>query len=161
MKKIFLFLAPMLIMTIAYGCSKDHEAPTFSKYGDLMKPPQKLIATYSKSKNQFDLTWQMPDTNSVKTYFVAWSDSNVFDLGKTADTFTDSVTTGYSPEKCAALLDATWVFKTMGYIAAKDSFIVYFTVSAVYNKYDENGKIQFDEFIGPRSVVDSALVYKK
>ena len=148
MKKIFLFLAPMLIMTIAYGCSKDNQAPTFSKYTGLMKTPQNLIATFSKSKDEFNLTWDMSDTNSVKMYFVAWSDSNVFDLGKQADDFTNSLTTSYT-------LNATLVLKTMGYTAPKDSFIVYFTVSAVYNNN------QFKEFSGPRSAVDSALVYRK
>ena len=148
MKKIFLFLAPMLIMTIAYGCSKEHEAPTFSKYEGLMKKPQNFIATFSKSKDEFNLTWDMSDTNSVKMYFVAWSDSNVYDLGKQADEFTNSLKSSYT-------LNATEVLKTMGYTAPKDSFIVYFTVSAVYNNNT------FNEFIGPRSAVDSSLVYRK
>jgi hypothetical protein len=147
-KKIFLFLAPMLIMTIAYGCSKDHQAPTFSKYEGFLKKPQNIIATFSKSKDEFNLTWDMSDTNSVEMYFVAWSDSNVFDLGKQGDEYTNSLKLSYT-------LNATRVLKSMGYTAPKDSFIVYFTVSAVYNN------IQFKEFSGPRSAVDSALVYRK
>lgn len=148
MKKIVLFLAPMLVLAITYGCSKDHSSPTFSKYEGLMKTPSSLIATYVKSKDEFNLTWDLSDTNSVKMFYVAWSDSNVFDLGKKSDEFTNSLNKTYT-------LNATKVLKTMGYTAPKDSFIVYFTVSAVYNN------AQLNEFIGPRSVVDSALVYKK
>lgn len=151
MKKIFLFLAPMLIMTIAYGCSKDHQAPTFSKYEDFFnkRKPQNLIASFTKSKDEFNLVWDMSDTNSVEMYFVAWSDSNVFDLGKQGDEYTNSLKLSYT-------LNATRVLKSMGYIAPKDSFIVYFTVSAVC---DTTGL--FKEFSGPRSAVDSALVYRK
>jgi len=147
-KKIVLFFAPMLILAVAYGCSKDHSSPTFSKYDGLMKAPTNLVATYVKSKDEFNLTWELSDTNSVKMYYVAWSDSNVFDLGKKSDEFTNSLNKAYT-------LNATRIMKTMGYTAPKDSFIVYFTVSAVYNNSE------FNEFIGPRSVVDSALVYKK
>jgi len=147
-KKIVLFLAPMLVLAVAYGCSKDHSSPTFSKYDGLMNTPTNLVATYVKSKDEFNLTWDLSDTNSVKMFFVAWSDSNVFDLGKKSDEFTNSMNSTYT-------LNATRVLKTMGYTAPKDSFIVYFTVSAVYNN------AQFNEFIGPRSVIDSALVYKK
>lgn len=138
----------MLILAVAYGCSKDHSSPTFSKYDGLMKAPTNLVATYVKSKDEFNLTWELSDTNSVKMYYVAWSDSNVFDLGKKSDEFTNSLNKAYT-------LNATRIMKTMGYTAPKDSFIVYFTVSAVYNNSELN------EFIGPRSVVDSALVYKK
>jgi hypothetical protein len=138
----------MLIMTIAYGCSKDHQAPTFSKYEGFLKKPQNIIATFSKSKDEFNLMWDMSDTNSVEMYFVAWSDSNVFDLGKQGDEYTNSLKLSYT-------LNATKVLKSMGYTAPKDSFIVYFTVSAVYNNN------QFKEFSGPRSAVDSALVYRK
>jgi len=138
----------MLVLAVAYGCSKDHSSPTFSKYDGLMNAPTNLVATYVKSKDEFHLTWDMSDTNSVKMYFIAWSDSSVFDLGRKSDEFTNSLAK-------ADTLNATRVLKTMGYTAPKDSFIVYFTVSAVYNN------AQFNEFIGPRSVIDSALVYKK
>ncbi len=151
MKKIFIALAPAIIAVIAYGCSKDHDAPTFGKFESLLKSPENLVATYERSNDEFTLQWEMPDTNSVKMYFVAWSDSNVFDLGRTADEFTNSIENGYK-------LDAIRVLQTMGYTtntAQIDSFIVYFTVSALY--FNDS----FNEFIGPRSVVDSALVYKK
>jgi len=147
-KKIGILFVPVLLIAAIYGCSKDHSAPTFGKFEGLMKQPKNLVATYIKSTDEFKLAWDMADTNSVKMYFIAWSDSNVFDLGKRADEFTNTVNKNYT-------LNATTTLKTMGYTAPKDSFIVYFTVSAVYNNS------QFNEFIGPRSVVDSAMVYKK
>jgi hypothetical protein len=138
----------MLIMTFVFGCSKDHVAPTFSKFSSFMNQPQNFVASYTKSTDQLNLTLVLSDTNSVSMYYVAWSDSNVFDLGHIANEFTNSVTKSYT-------LDATKTLKAMGYTAQKDSFIVYFTVSAVYNN------VTFNEFIGPRSVVDSALVKRK
>jgi hypothetical protein len=146
----------MLIMTILYGCSKDNKAPTFAKFSGLMEKPDSLIASYLKSKTNalIYLRWEYPDTNSatnsVKMYNIAWSDSNVFDLGNKADIFTNSVIN-------ADTLNALEVVQALGYTADfikthPDSFIIYFTVSAVYNN------AQFNEFIGPRSDVDSTLV---
>jgi len=152
LSKESILMAPSSITVTVSGSDKFLDnvvAQTF-----YIQSPLNLITTYSKSKDEFNLTWAMSDTSSVKMYFIAWSDSNVFDLGHQADEFTNSINKVYT-------LSATHVLKTMGYIAAKDSFIVYFTVSAVYKVYDENGNIQFDRFIGPRSAVDSALVYKK
>lgn len=145
----------MVILAVVYGCSKDHESPTFSKFEDLMKMPNDLIATFSKTTDTFNLQWSMADTNSVKKYYIAWSDSNVFDEGKnisSSNQFTQNLDTQIN-------LDVSKVMKAMGYItltqAQKDSFIVYFTVSAVYSND------LFNEFIGPRSVIDSALVFRK
>jgi hypothetical protein len=151
-KKILIFLAPAMVAAVMYGCSKDHESPTFSKYEGSLHKPVNLVATYNKANDEFVLNWSMPDTNSVTMYNVAWSDSNVFDLGNTADAFTNSMTTEFKPK-------ATETLKKLGYtsqyVSKADSFIVYFTVSAVY--YNNT----FNNFIGPRSDVDSALIYKK
>jgi hypothetical protein len=144
-RKIFLFLAPMVLLAIVYGCSKDHEAPTFSKYDSIMKQPSGFVAVYNKTTKEFNMSWNMSDTSSVKTYNVAWSDSNVFDLGHVQNKNTQVLGKVFN-------IPALDVMKTMGYTVKKDSFIVYFTVSAVYSSS------QFREFIGPRSVVDSALV---
>lgn len=135
----------MVLLAFVYGCSKDHEAPTFGKYSNIMKQPTGFVAVYNKQTKAFDMSWNMPDTSSVKTYNVAWSDSNVFDLGHTQNKVTENLNKTWS-------VPATDVLKTMGYTAKKDSFIVYFTVSAIYSNS------QFSDFIGPRAVVDSALI---
>jgi len=103
----------------------------------------------------------MEDTDGVGNYLVAWSDSNVFDEGKPGDQYVKEV--GDTELKKEIALDATDVLKKMDLLYAdEDSFIVYFTVSAVYTN-DE-----FFEFIGPRAVVDrnstyadSALILRK
>ena len=135
----------MVLMAIVYGCSKDHESPTFSKYDSILKQPTNFVAVYNKTTKAFSLNWDMPDTSSVTTYSVTWSDSNVFDLGLVQDKYTESLNKSYS-------ISASEVLKSMGYTAHKDSFIVYFAISAVYSN------AQFRDFSGPRSVVDSALV---
>lgn len=147
-KRIFVFLAPVIVAVAMFGCSKDHESPTFSKFENFMKKPVNFVATYNRASDEFTFKWEMPDTNSVKMYSIAWSDSNVFDLGRKGDEFTNSLSGEYK-------LSAQQVMKNMGYTAAKDSFIVYFTVSALYSNSS------FNEFIGPRADVDSALIYKK
>lgn len=152
MKKILIFLAPAMIAAVMYGCSKDHESPTFSKFDESMQKPVNLVATYNRATDEFTMKWSMPDTNSVKMFNVSWSDSNVFDLGRISNEFTNSLNPEFKQS-------ATTVLKKMGYtaqyVSKADSFIVYFTVSAVYQNNT------FNEFIGPRSDVDSALVYKK
>jgi hypothetical protein len=144
-RKILIFLAPMVLMAIVYGCSKDHTSPTFSKYTSILKQPTGFVAVYNKTTKMIDMNWDMPDTNSVITYNVTWSDSNVFDFGKVMDKYSQSLNKTYS-------ISASEALKSMGYTAHYDSFIVYFAVSAVYSNS------QFRDFSGPRSVVDSALV---
>lgn len=148
MRKIFLFLAPMVLLTIVYGCSKDHTAPTFSKFDNVLKQPSDLVVVYNKTTKNFDMSWVMSDTNSVITYNIAWSDSNVFDLGHVQNKYTQALNPVFK-------IGSSEVLKTMGYTNLKDSlFIVYFTVSAVYSNND------FREFIGPRAVIDSAMYSK-
>ena len=160
MKKIFVFLAPIFILAIIYSCSKEHQSPTFSQYEKTSEPTD-VIATYDGDNDTINVVWRMEDTAGVVDYLVAWSDSNVFDatfnkseqfVKKTSDTELKNEIT----------LNASDVLKKMNYYADEDSFIVYFTVSAVYTN-DE-----FLKFIGPRAVVDrngtyadSALILRK
>ena len=150
MKKILFFLAITLIITIAYGCSKDNVAPSFSVFQKTQKPVN-LVATFFKNTvaktDSIRLTWDMPDTTSVTNFLVAWSDSSSFDLGILGDEYTNSLKTTYT-------LQTTKVLKRMGYITVPDTLlhIVYFTVSAIYNNKDLNN------FIGPRAVIDTAVV---
>ncbi|MCE5252356.1 hypothetical protein LLG96_19320 [bacterium] len=153
MKKIFIFMAPVLLLAIMYGCSKDHSSPTFSLY-DSTSSPVNVLATYDKGGDLIKVSWSMENTEDVANYLVAWSDSNVFDYGKTYDQFVKL------PEdvslKTEISLDTNDVLKKMEYYKAADidSFIVYFTVSAVYNNKD------FNYFIGPRAEVDSVLILR-
>jgi len=159
-KKIFVFLAPIIILAIIYGCSKDHSAPTFSQYEETSEPTD-VVAAYDKDDDSINVAWTMEDTDGVENYLVAWSDSNVFDEGKPGDQYVKEV--GDTELKKEITLDATDVLKKMDLMYAdKDSFIVYFTVSAVYTN------VEFFEFIGPRAVVDrngtyadSALILRK
>jgi len=145
-KKIIIFLTPILIIAIAIGCSKDHSAPTFSTY-KATSSPDSVVATYDKTKDVVDVTWDMSDTSGVGDYFVSVSDSNVFDLGKVRG-FYANLTEFAPPHK--------FVYNAATYVAGDvDSMILYFTVSAVYKNETFKG------FIGPRAKVDSALVYRK
>jgi hypothetical protein len=149
-KKILFFLATSLIITIAFGCSKDNVAPSFSQF-DQTKKPVNVIATYFQNKtaktDSVRLTWDMPDTTSVTNYFISWSDSGNFDLGNVRNTYTNSLKNSFT-------LQATNIMKSMGYTQSPDtlSHIVYFTVSALYNN-----KELFD-FIGPRSIAASDTI---
>ncbi len=148
MKRIIVFLAPALIAAVFLGCSKDHDPAGFGKYESFMKKPANLVATFERSTDEISLSWEMPDTNSVKMFSVAWSDSNVFDLGRRSSEFTGDVNT-------TRKMSVSHVLRAIGQPANADSFIVYFTISALYSNET------FNEFVGPRSDVDSALVYKK
>ena len=150
MKKILFFLATTLIITIAYGCSKDNVAPSFSVF-EQTKRPVNLVASFFKNTvaktDSIRVTWIMSDMTSVTNFLVSWSDSSVFDFGRVQNEYTNSLKTTYT-------LQTTKVLKSMGYTSVPDTLLhtVYFTVSAIYNKKD------LTDFIGPRAVVDSALV---
>lgn len=160
MKKISVFLAPIFILAIIYSCSKEHQAPTFSQYEKTSEPTD-VFATYNSDNDSINVVWKMEDTAGVVDYLVAWSDSNVFDEGKPGYQFVKGVLD--TVLKNEITLNATDVLKKMKLVYAnEDSFIVYFTVSAVYTN-DE-----FFGFIGPRAVVDrngtyadSALILRK
>lgn len=158
MKKILFFLAAALIITIAFGCSKDNVAPSFSVF-EQTKRPENLVATFFKNTvaktDSIRVTWGMPVMTSVTNFLVSWSDSSVFDSGRVQNEYTNSLKTTYT-------LQTTKVLKSMGYTSVPDTLlhIVYFTVSAVY----DNSLVEMDKnkvltnFIGPRAVIDSALV---
>jgi hypothetical protein len=149
-KKILFFLASALIIMIAYGCSKDNVAPSFSIFEKTTKPVN-LVASFFKNTvaktDSIRLKWDMQDTTSVENYLISWSDSSSFDLGHVQNDYANSL-------KTTITLQTTNVFKSMGYATVPDtlSHIVYFTVSAVYKNNSLN------HFIGPRAVIDSALV---
>jgi hypothetical protein len=149
-KNILLFLLSALIITIAFGCSKDNVSPSFSKFTQTVKPVN-LVASFFKNTvaktDSIRLTWDISDTASVTNYLVSWSDSSNFDLGNVREKYTNSMKTNFT-------LQTTDVMKSMGYTSVPDTLqhIVYFTVSAVYNAKD------LVNFIGPRAVVDTALV---
>ena len=50
MKKIIILLTPILIFTVVFGCSKDHEAPTFGTYKTI-STPENVEATYDSGKD--------------------------------------------------------------------------------------------------------------
>jgi len=141
-KKIMILLTPILLIALVYGCSKDHEAPTYSTY-KAASSPEDVLATYVPAQDAVDVTWTMADTTGVGAYFVAVSDSSVFDEGETR-----GFNTAYGVSQFS--------YDAATYVPADvDSLILYFTVSAVYKN------LTFNNFIGPRAPVDSALVLRK
>lgn len=159
MKRISVFLAPIFILSALYGCSKDHDSPSFSAYEKTAEPTD-VVATYDKAKDAINVTWTMANIDGIDDYLVAWSDSNLFDAGKKYNQYVKKA--GDTDLKAELSLDATYLLEKMDLTYAdKDSFIVYFTVSAVYNNEE------FTYFVGPRAVVertgtfaDSALVLR-
>ena len=157
MKKISIFMAPVFILALIflYGCSKDHDAPSFSLY-ESTSAPVNVVAAYSKGDDNIQIIWEMVNTEGIENYLVAWSDSNVFDLGNTTDEYVKK------PGDVVLATDITMkaddVLKKLSsaylQVADIDSFIVYFKVSAVYNNEE------FNYFIGPRAEVDSALILR-
>jgi len=149
-RKILLFLATSLMITIAFGCSKDNVAPSFSTYSQTKKPVN-LVATFFKNSvaktDSIRLTWDMTDTTSVTNYLISWSDSSNFDLGNVREAYINTL-------KTTCTLQTTNVLKSMGYTTVPDTLqhVVYFTVSALYNNSN------LVNFVGPRSVVDTATV---
>lgn len=160
MKKLLIFLTIIFII-INFACSKEHDPPTLSVFKGIFSPDS-LVATHNKIPDVIDVTWQMTKIENVIDFIVSVSDSNVFDLGITKDfhAHTDKDTSGivindttfsyvYDSKN---LNPATAVGEKKAY---GDSLILYFTVSALYD--DEN----YIMFIGPRAVIDSALIYRK
>jgi len=159
-KKLLIFLTIIFII-INFACSKEHDPPTLSVFKGIFSPDS-LVATHNKIPDVIDVTWQMTKIENVIDFIVSVSDSNVFDLGITKDfhAHTDKDTSGivindttfsyvYDSKN---LNPATAVGEKKAY---GDSLILYFTVSALYD--DEN----YIMFIGPRAVIDSALIYRK
>lgn len=142
MKKIIIFLTPILIFSVVFGCSKDHEAPTFGTY-KAISTPENVEATYDPGSDVVNVSWTMADTSGVIAYSVAVSDSTVFNSGKIRE-----FPTGYGVSE--------YEYKASTYVDAEvKSLILYFTVSAVFNNET------FNYFVGPRAEVDSALVNRE
>ena len=144
MKKIIIFLTPILIFAVVFGCSKDHEAPTFGTY-KAISIPKNVEATYDSEKDVVNVSWEMADTDTsgVCAYNVAVSDSSVFDSGEVRE-----FPTGYGVSE--------YEYKAYTYVDAEvKSLVLYFTVSAVFNNET------FNYFIGPRAEADSALVNRE
>lgn len=143
MKKIVILLTPIMIFVAVYGCSKDHEAPTNSLYGSL-KSPSDVVATYDSAKDVVNVKWAMADTSGVVDFVLSVSDSSVFDKGEVR-MFPTNIKMTVTPY--------TTTYDAATYVDAKiDSTILYFTVSAVFKNQTYN------YFVGPRAVIDSALV---
>ena len=142
-KKIVIFLTPIVILATAYGCSKDHSAPTYSLYSKL-KSPTDVVATYNSAKDVVNVTWTMADTSGVVDFVLTVSDSSRFDLGNVRM---------FSTNIAKHVPTYTADYSTATYLSAKiDSTVLYFTVSAVYKN------ATYNYFAGPRAVIDSALV---
>ncbi len=145
MKKIAILLAPVVIVA-AIGCSKDHEAPTYDVYGRA-EAPENLVATYNPETDNVTLEWTMNDMTGVEDFYISVSDSSVHDKGTVVPLYdnTDDTVSPFSYDYNVA----------MNYASADvDSLVLYFTVSAVYSNET------FSRYIGPRAVVDSALVFR-
>jgi len=152
-KNILIFLTPILIIAIVFGCSKDHSAPTNSIY-KIASSPDSVKAVYDPVDDEVNVSWIMSDTAGVKDFFVAVSDSNIFDAGQTRGFYTNY-------KKLEPPYNFIYEATTYYNPAEVDSIILYFNVSAVY-KNDV-----FNDYIGPRAVKpgktygDSAFVVRK
>lgn len=170
MKKLLILLT-ILFIIIAFACSKEHNPPTLNAFKGIYSPDS-LVATHNKTPDVIDVTWQMTKIENVIDFVVSVSDSNVFDLGITKDfqAHTEKDSSGI------VVNDTTFSFvynskdlnpaqATGNYKAYGDSLILYFTVSALYDTllalYDEDKDGNYIMFIGPRAVIDSALIYRK
>ena len=81
MKKIVILLTPIVILAAVYGCSKDHDAPTYSTFKQLSSPSE-VVATYDPAKDVVDVSWSMTETTGVVDFVLSVSDSSVFDDGQ-------------------------------------------------------------------------------
>ncbi len=143
MKNIMIIFSSVLLIFVAFGCSKDHDAPTFATYDEVEKPTN-VVATYDKETDSVMVTWDMDENQNIKGYYITTSDSSLFDFGDKNFYPTDSVEKTYS-------VSASFVPSDV------DSILYYFDVSAIYDNEET-----FNNFIGPRSDdPDSALIYRK
>ena len=143
MKNIKIIFVPILLFLVAFGCSTDHDAPTFATY-DSIEKPSNVLATYDKDTDSVIISWDMADTQDVIHYYITISDSSLFDFG-------NKITKTTVGDETEASIKAAFVF------ADVDSAIRYFDVSAIYDN-----ETTFNSLIGPRSdEPDSALIYRK
>lgn len=143
MKNIMIIFVSVLLVFVAFGCSKDHDAPTFATY-DAIEKPANVTATYDKDTDSVVVSWDMTDNQDIEGYYITSSDSSLFDFGDKNFYPTSGIEKTYS-------ISASFVPSDI------DSIIYYFDVSAVY----DNDTI-YNSLIGPRSdEPDSVLIYRK
>lgn len=163
MKKLLILLTILLII-ITFACSKEHDPPTLSAFKGIYSPDS-LVATHNKIPDVIDVTWQMTKIENVIDFIVSVSDSNVFDLGITKDfqAHTEKDTSGIVVNDITFSFvynskDLNPALSVNEKKAYGDSLILYFTVSALYDSISSSN---YKLFIGPRAVIDSALIYRK
>jgi len=139
-KKISILLTPIIIVIIALSCSKDHSAPTFSKY--VTPKPTNVAATYDSEKDAVEVTWDMDNTSGVINYCVSVSDSSEFDMGHVFTKVVGSTEKSYTLKGEYVSADAT-------------GKVYYITVSAIFNT--ENLK----NFYGPQADNPASILVKK
>ncbi len=143
MKNIMILFVSVILVYVAFGCSKDHDAPTFATYDGIEKPTN-VEATYVKDSDSVVVSWDMDDNQDIAGYYITSSDSSLFDFGNKKFYPTDGV-------------EKTHTIKASFVPSDIDSIIYYFDVSAVYDN-----DTTFNSLIGPRSdEPDSALIYRK
>ena len=140
MKKIFILLISIIIVIIALSCSKDHSAPTFSKY--VTPKPTNVAATYDTDNDFVVVTWDMVDPTDVNDYYVSVSDSSEFDMGHVFTKVVGGTEKSYT-------LDVTFV------PADEIGTVLYVTVAAIFNS--ENLK----NYVGPRADNPASVLVKK
>ena len=150
---IVILILGAVIITIAFGCSKDHSAPTNIIYKALSSPDN-VEAVYNSENDVVNVSWTMSDTSGVSGFNIAVSDSNVFDYGEIRN---------FNVHIAKLVIPYSFTYNAFTYYkpADVDSLILYFTVSAIFKNET------FSDFIGPRAVKagltygDSALVLRK
>lgn len=143
MKNIINIFISILLVFAAYGCSKDHDAPTFATYNGIEKPTN-VTASYVKESDSVVVSWNMDANQDIKGYYITSSDSSLFDFGDK-----NFYPTGGT--------DKTFTISASFVPSDIDSVIYYFDVSAVYDN-----ETTFNSLIGPRSdEPDSVLIYRK
>lgn len=125
MKKILLLLTPVFILIVVFGCSKEHEAVTFTKYNITANEPTNVNATFDIDKDVVKVTWDMNySTNildSVVGYEITVSDSLNFYKGD----LHNKIATG-STEK-------SYEIPAGNYITEEDTLkVLFFNVSAIF-----------------------------
>jgi len=142
-KKVLLLLLPVVLLAYIVGCSKDHEAPTFSKFKSVTKPTN-VVATYDPSTDQVNVTWNMNKMDNIIDFYITVSDSMDFN---SINLLTQPIGT----------IDKTCSFSVKDFIPdTTKNVVLYFNISALYNSET------LRNFIGPFSdTPDSALVVRK
>ena len=142
MKKSVISIAVLLLVMLAYSCSKDHDAPTFSLYSSV-KTPTNVEATFDATTSMFIITWEMDTTgdDGLVDYIISVSDDADFE----GTVFT----------KSNGSLTRRKEMSSSFISSAADTAVRYFSVHGVYNTES------LKQFVGPSSVADSALFIRQ